>query len=153
MKVTDKTFSLLFAIFAVFYSVGAPAASYGNSPSLPNECQFGLDADTLQKLELTETQRIKLANLQLLDKNAMTEELVKGSKVRQAYRMELQKLLLAKQLNEAAASKLMHQMADSQAYINLRLMEQQHAILDILSEKQKAAYKEIENKKASQCRS
>ncbi|MCL9783528.1 Spy/CpxP family protein refolding chaperone [Vibrio sp. S4M6] len=131
----------------------AYAADFGQSPTLDNECGFGLDKSALKQLNLTDKQKGQIANLELLNKNATTEALMRRGKVRQAFRMEMQKILLADHLDDIAASELTHNMANSQAYLNLRLIEQQHAILNVLTSKQKALYVQIENKKASQCRS
>ncbi|CAH0542809.1 Spy/CpxP family protein refolding chaperone [Vibrio marisflavi] len=153
MKPTKMYISLFTALFVIPLSHNAYSANFGNSPALKNECGFGLDMDTFHKLDLTNKQKVQLANLELVDRNVIKEELVKGRKVRQAYRIEIQKLLLAKKLDERAANQLTHKMADSQAYLNLRVMEQQHAMFDLLTDKQKADYIQLENKKASQCRS
>ncbi|BCL68295.1 periplasmic repressor CpxP [Vibrio nigripulchritudo] len=115
------------------------------------KCGVGLDKRVMRKLDLTDEQKAQLKQMREDARSNMKGKSSEMFAQKQAHQQQVQQLLLADTFDENAAQVLATQMVEAQTEKRVKMLEQQHKAMSILTAEQKTKLQELQQERAEKC--
>lgn len=115
------------------------------------KCGMGMDKRVLRQLDLTDEQKSQFKQLREDARNNRKGKSEEMFAKMQSHRQDIQQLILADTFDENAAQELAERMVDAQTEKRVKMLEQQHKAMSILTAEQKVKLQELQQEKAAKC--
>ncbi|MEC6832581.1 CpxP family protein [Photobacterium toruni] len=147
MKIFNKTIVIAMALPLVLGSMSAFAGQeYQDHNGGMHKAHHG--GKLFSQLDLTATQKQEMKILRQANRSEYKAQRVENHKAMQADRQQLEKLVLASNFDESAVRAVAEKMSQQQVERRVKMLEQRHKMLSILTPEQKQKYAELKQQQS-----
>ncbi|MBY3788315.1 Spy/CpxP family protein refolding chaperone [Photobacterium carnosum] len=147
MKIFNKTLVIAMALPLVLGSMSAFAGQDNQQHNGGmNKGHHG--GKIFSQLDLTATQKQEIKTLRQANRSEHKAQRVDNYKVMQVERQQLEKLVLASNFDESAVRAVAEKMSQQQVERRVKMLEQRHEMLNILTPEQKQKYADLKQQQS-----